>query len=114
MVAQVIKNQIEKFEYRDKKIVWILFSVFVFLLISYGLLINKTIVNAVSLQDTQKEIAVINSDINSMEFQYLNAKSSITMELALSKGFVPISNEKFVVATPAQSGLSLSINENHQ
>ena len=111
-MTKIIKKQIKNLEYREKSIVWALFSVFVLLLVSYGFLINNTMANAVKNQNISKENSVLNSEINSMEFAYLNAKNSITMELALKEGFMVDNNEKFVSVAGASSNLSLSINEN--
>ncbi|MFH1454987.1 MAG: hypothetical protein ABIF22_01560 [bacterium] len=112
MVAQVIKKQIEKIEYREKKIFGILFSVFVFFTMSYGFLLNSTMMNAVSRQSMEKEMVSLGSDVNSLEFQYLNIKNSITLGLAQSKGFISISLDKFAVIDSTQKKISLSINEN--
>jgi len=112
MVSRVIKNQIEKIEYREKKIFWYLFSVFAFFVVSYGFLLNSTMMNTVSKQNMEKEITSLSSNVNSLEFQYLNIKNSITLNLAKSKGFILVSSDKFAVIDPTQKNLSLSINEN--
>lgn len=112
MVAQIIKNQIERIEYRDKKIFWVLFSIFAFFIVSYGFLLNGAMINAVSEQNIQKQIALSDSEVNSLEFQYLNIKNNITLDLAKSKGFVQVSADKFAVMNPDQKNISLSINEN--
>lgn len=112
MVAQIIKRQIDRIEYREKNIIRVLFSVFIFLLISYGFLVNNTILNAVNRQKLEKEISILDSTINSLEFNYLSVKNSITLDLALSKGFVQVKDEKYVSIAPVSGGLSLSINEN--
>ena len=54
----------------------------------------------------------LGSEVNSLEFQYLNIKNSITLDLAQSKGFVSVISNKFAVIDFAQKNLSLSINEN--
>ena len=82
------------------------------LLVSYGFLVSSSMANAVKRQDLSKQNASLNSEINSMEFAYLEAKNSITMDLALKEGFVADNNEKFVSVAPASSNLTLSINEN--
>ncbi len=112
MVRQIIKKQIEKIEYREKKIFWSLFSVFVFFVASYGFLLNSAMMNAVSKQNMERQISSLSSDVNSLEFQYLNLKNSITLELAQSKGFILVPSDKFAVIDSAQKNLSLSINEN--
>ena len=111
MVAQIIKKQIERIEYREKNMFWIFFFVLIFFLISYGFMVNKTIANAVAKQQMEVQITSLNSDVNSIESGYLNLKNSITMELALSNGFIVNLGEKYAVAQP-NSGLSLSVNEN--
>ncbi|MFA6430052.1 MAG: hypothetical protein WC229_03710 [Candidatus Paceibacterota bacterium] len=111
-MTKIIKRQIKNLEYREKSIIWSLFSVFVLLLVSYGFLVSSSMANAVKRQDLSKQNVLLNSEINSMEFVYLEAKNSITMELALREGFVVDNNEKFVSIAPASSNLSLSINEN--
>lgn len=112
MVAQIIKNQIEKIEHREKKIVWSLFLVLALLLVSYGFLVNKTILNAVAKQNLEQQMSSLNSNVNSLEFTYLSLENSITMDLALSKGFVTVAEDSFAVVTPAKNTVALSINEN--
>jgi hypothetical protein len=112
MVKQIIKKQIEKIEYREKKAFWILFSVFVFFVTSYGFLLNGAMMNAVYKQNIEKQMASVGSEVNSLEFKYLNIKNSITLDLAKSKGFVLVTSDKFASIDSAQKNLSLSINEN--
>jgi len=112
MVAQVIKNQIEKIEYREKQIFWGLFLVFALLLVSYGFLVNKTIMNAVAKQNLTKEISSLNSTVDSMEFTYLSLENNITMDLAAAKGYVAVPENNFAVIVPAKGGSALSVNEN--
>ena len=113
MVKQIIKKQIDKIDYREKKIFWVLFSVFVFFVMSYGFSLTSIMMNSFSKETMQKEITSFASEVNSLEFQYLNIKNSITLELAHSKGFVSVISDKFAVVDSTQKNLSfLSINEN--
>jgi len=112
MVAQVIKNQIEKIEYREKKIFWVLFSLFTFFVVSYGLLVNNIFANGVSQQSMEKSIISLNTEVNTLEFQYLGFKNSITLAFAQSKGFVSTTFDKFAVINSNQKNISLSVNEN--
>ena len=111
-MTKIIKKQINNLEYREKSIIWSLFSVFVLLLVSYGFFVSSSMSNAVERQNISKENITLNSEINSMEFAYLEAKNSITMDLALKEGFIAVNNQKFVSVTPVSTNLSLSINEN--
>jgi len=112
MVAQVIKNQIEKIEYREKKFFWVLFTIFIFCVISYGFLLNSMVQSGVAQQNMQNSMVTMGSNVSKLEFQYLNIKNSITLALAQSKGFVNISSQKFAVINPSAKNISLSINEN--
>jgi ABC-type uncharacterized transport system permease subunit len=112
MVKQIIKKQIEKIEYREKKIFWVLFSVFVFFVASYGMFLNGAIMNAVSKQNMESQMTSLGSNVNALESQYLNIKNGISMNMALSKGFVAVSSDKFASVDSAEKNLSLSINEN--
>jgi hypothetical protein len=68
--------------------------------------------NAVYKQNIEKQMASVGSEVNSLEFKYLNIKNSITLDLAKSKGFVLVTSDKFASIDSAQKNLSLSINEN--
>lgn len=113
MVSQIIKRQVNNFESKEKTIVWSVFILFVFLLISYGYLLNNTFMSAIKRQDLEKKIVSLNSKINSIEADYLEAKKSITLDLAISKGYILTKNQKYVSVAPVSSGLSMSINENN-
>jgi len=110
MVAKVIRNQIENIEYREKNIIRVLFSLFIILLVSYGFLVNASTMNGVRKQALNDKVSTLNSEINSLEFSYLNAKNAITLDLAINKGFVPVKNERYLAVSPVQNGLSLLTN----
>ncbi|MDD4803653.1 MAG: hypothetical protein PHN69_00575 [Candidatus Pacebacteria bacterium] len=111
MVTQIFKKQIERIEYREKNIFWIFFCIFIFFLFSYGFIVNKTIANAINKQQMEEEILILNSDINSMESSYLSLKKDVTIDLAIAKGFIKNSQEKYAVVS-INNSLSLSVNEN--
>jgi cell division protein FtsL len=112
MVAQIIQKQINIVENKEKRLFFILFSVVILLVLSYGFLLNKTMMNAVYTQNIEKNIKTLSSEVNSLEFQYLNMKNNITLDTAKSKGFVVISSNKFASIDSVQKKVSLSINEN--
>ena len=84
----------------------------VFFVMIYGFSIVSTMMNGVSSQKMEKEMVSLNSGVNSLEFQYLNIKNSITLELAKSEGYVAVLSEKFAVFDQNSQKVSLSINEN--
>ncbi len=112
MVAQILQKQIANIEDREKKVFWTLFAVFVFFIISYGFLLNNTMRNTVLKQKMEKEIVSLGSEVNALEFKYLNTKNNITLSFAQLRGFVPVSADKFATIDSNKKNISLSINEN--
>ncbi len=112
MVAQLLQNQIEKIEYKEKKYIWILFSVFVLFVVSYGYLINCTFSYGVSKQNMEKQITLLNSSVNSLEYEYLGLKNNITLDFAKSKGYISVITDKYAIIDSSSKNVSLSINEN--
>jgi hypothetical protein len=111
-MTKIIQKQIKNLEYKEKSITLALFFVFTILLISYGFFVSSSMANTVKRQDIAKQNIELNSKINSMEFEYLEIKNSVTIDLALKEGFVVCNNEKFVSMLPSSTNLSLRINEN--
>jgi len=112
MVSQIIKKQIDTIEYKGKRTFQFLFSFSIFFIISYGFLLNSTMMNTVSKQNMEKEMTSLSSEVNVLEFQYLNIKKSITLEFAKSKGFVVVASDQFATIDPVKQKISLSVNEN--
>ena len=102
-----------KIECREKKIFWVLFSVLISMIVTYGLFLNSTIMNAVAKQNTEKQIFSLMTEINELESKYLTSKNKITIDLAILKGFVKITLDKFATIDKNNKNLSLSkVNEN--
>ncbi len=103
-----MKNSIESFELREQKLFWVLSGMLLFLIIAYGVLVNKTIANAVSLQNMQKRMTALNAAVNSLEFTYLNMENGITLDTAHAKGFENVTEDNFALIDSGRSSLSLN------
>jgi len=90
-----------------KKWVLSLVVVFIFGLVSYGYFVRAAIVNIVTRQNMESELAILNSQVANLESVYIKAKNNITLEKAETMGFVAISNQKFVTKAVINPGLSL-------
>ncbi|MBU6370483.1 MAG: hypothetical protein KGH93_02330 [Patescibacteria group bacterium] len=112
MVAQIIKSQIERIEYREKMIFWTLFGLLVMLGLSYGFLVERSIENAVAKQGLESQMSSLNEQVGTLESSYLALEDAITMDLAKTKGFVAVPENVFAVAEPAEKVAALSVNEN--
>lgn len=111
MVEKAIKKQIGYYiEDKEKQIFWGAFSLILILIVSYGVLFNRTIMNAMAKENMSQQISSLDADVNSLEFQYLNVKNSISMDLALSMGFVAVKDNNFAEVSSDKS-VSLSVNE---
>lgn len=107
-MTKTIKNKILNIENLEKKLFWY-FTLFVIIFSGlYLYSVNRTIVNIVERQNIEKQIALINSELGNMEASYLGLKNKINFDYALSKGFVKVSNEKYV--SRKTFGANLSVN----
>jgi hypothetical protein len=70
-----------------RTIFFIVASLLVFLFVSYAYLVNKTIMNVVAREKTEKTYQKLSASIGDLEAKYLTAKSGVTIDLAYSKGF---------------------------
>jgi hypothetical protein len=111
MVA-VIKKHIARIEDRERQIFWAAFSMLALLLVAYGFLMQRTILNAIAKEHMQENITALNTEVNTLEFQYLGMKNSITPDLARARGFVAVAKDQFAkISSPETLSLSLKPNE---
>ncbi|MEX0672579.1 MAG: hypothetical protein WDZ82_01515 [Candidatus Paceibacterota bacterium] len=74
--------------YSDGFAVWVLGSMFLLSVGFYFYAINQTVYNVVERQDLQQELALLSSEIGSLEFEYIHQKNDIDLEKAKELGFV--------------------------
>lgn len=86
---------------------WSLITILCLCLFSYGYFVRDITVNIVARQNMETDISYLSSQVLNLESDYIKAKNSITEELALENGFVPVTNQKFVQKTVNNPGLSL-------
>lgn len=110
-MSREIKRQLNKIELFEERLFWFLsFSVIV-LAISYGIFVNKAILNGKYNQDLSNSVNSISQELSNLEFSYLESKNSITLVKAKSLGFVAITDQKFVERGSTDKTLSLITNE---
>lgn len=88
---------------------WSLVAVLAICLFSYGYFVRGITVNIVDRQNMERDISSLSTNVLTLESEYIRAKNSITGELALNMGFIPVSSQKFVQKQVNNSGLSLII-----
>ena len=82
-------------------------SVFLLLILLYMYFVGNTIIQVVMRQEITKEIADLNSDISTLETQFILAQNAINKDLATAKGFVSNGNSKiFIDRSPGTLVLS--------
>jgi hypothetical protein len=88
-------NRIQNTE-QPKAIFWALLVVICLCLFSYGYMVRAAIVNIVTRQDIEKEVAVLSSKVLKLESEYVKAKNNVTLDSAHDLGFIAVSSQKFV------------------
>lgn len=87
---------------------WTMAALCLGLLFVYILSINATARNVADKQHWGREIAAINSELESLEFSYIALKNDITLELAHEYGFREVGNPIYVSRA---ANTSLSFND---
>ncbi|MEK7150252.1 MAG: hypothetical protein AAB688_02470 [Patescibacteria group bacterium] len=110
-MVKTIKNRILNIENAEKKFFWYTASFAIVFSGLYLYFVNMTIVNVVERQNTEKDIASLNSRISDMESDFLSLNKKISLEYAVSKGFVKMASEKYV--SRKALSVNLSMNQTH-
>ena len=90
-------------------IFWALLFGVVMLASMYIYMINKTVWNVLARQQAQTQIVSINSKLSAVEYKYISAKNSVTMQLAESMGFQPITNQSMFVTRDISTGKNVAV-----
>ncbi|HZS42934.1 MAG TPA: hypothetical protein VFA52_01815 [Candidatus Paceibacterota bacterium] len=62
----------------------------------YGYLVNKTVWNVVARQRAEKNITLLNTQLGSLESNYMSLKNNINLNLAHSLGFSQTTDTKYI------------------
>ncbi|TSC70952.1 MAG: hypothetical protein CEO12_77 [Parcubacteria group bacterium Gr01-1014_46] len=81
---------------REKAIFWSLLSILLVAVGFYMYFINTTVRNVVASQDLEAKIAQLNLSISSKEFQYINNRNAVTLNLAYSMGFKDVLAKTYI------------------
>ena len=57
---------------------------------------SKSITNVLLREEIEESMLVVNSEISTLEFAYLEEKNRITLDFAYDRGFHDIKNKEFV------------------
>lgn len=86
---------------------WAMAAACLMLLFVYIFSINATARNVAEKQQWGRQIAAINSELESLEFSYIELKNEITLELARTYGFREVARPLYV-SRDVNSSLSLN------
>lgn len=78
-----------------------------FFVLFYAYFINATVLNTVSLQNTEEKIVDTRSEISQLEFKLIEENKNFTREYASNIGLVEVSDPVFI----AKSSAGLSLND---
>jgi len=86
---------------------WVLVGVSILSLFVYIYAIHATARNVADRQELEKQVADLSSDLNSLEFAYIELRNDVTIELAYNYGFREVKNPLYISRT-RQSSLSFN------
>ncbi len=89
---------------------YVTLAVLVSMFFLYVYMVNKTVMNVVARQNTEKGISSLSASVGDLESKYMAEKSSITLQLALAKGFQEDPNTTFIGSALNKPGNALSYN----
>ena len=87
---------------------WIFSSLIILAILLYGYFLNTAIGSVVAREGIEAEMSRVNSVIGDLESEYLALKSSITLDIAYSKGFQSITPSNFISRGVFGKGISLN------
>lgn len=101
-------KKVQIISYENKvHLFWTLVAVSIMSLFIYIYAINTTTRNIALRQNLEKQITDISTNLNSLEFTYIDLKNDVTIELAREYGFKEVKNPLYVSRA---SRVSLSYN----
>ena len=104
--ATLAINTIER---TSKLIFWALLAGVVILASTYMYMINRTVWNVLARQQAETQIVSINSKLSAVEYTYIASKNKVTMQLAQSMGFEPISSNQSIFVTRDVAAKSVAL-----
>ena len=90
-----------------QKIFWSLFALLTVTFITYAFLLNKTIADAIYVEENQKEVIAKRSALSDLEREYLKKSAAITIENAHNLGFVDDNNASYIKTNTLSAEVSL-------
>lgn len=81
---------------------WTLVGISIFSLLIYIYAINSTARSIALRQNLEKQATEVSTELDSLEFAYIDLKNNITMELAYAYGFRESKSPLYVSRTPTK------------
>jgi len=87
---------------------WAIFAVFISLAILYVYFVNNAVHKIAEREKIEQSISELRSKIGELEFSYIKAQESVTLEYAETLGLIEAQNPKFV--SRIDTGVVLTLN----
>lgn len=102
-------KELIKLDTLEKRLVLGFFVLAVLLFFSYGYFIEASVGNIVERKNVEKDIALLNSSLGSLELNYVALKETVGVQKAYELGFVETKKVSFVEKT--SENVKLTLNE---
>lgn len=90
-----------------QKLFWGLFFLLSALFIVYAFLLNNAILNAVFVEEHQKEVIAMRSALSKVEQEYLSKTGEVTIDRAYSLGFIDDAAPSYIETPSLRAEVSL-------
>lgn len=83
------------------------------LLIAYGVMVNRAVLNVVARQNIQKEAATLRTAVGELESSRMAIRTGLTERNAQARGYVAVAHPLYIVAQKSEvsvAGATLGIN----
>ncbi|MEI8339333.1 MAG: hypothetical protein WCF94_01575 [bacterium] len=110
MKTNIITQNIERLDNHSKIIFWGLVSFLVLSIVVRVVLFGAMTLNGVNESALKSKMSKMSVDVQMLEHEYISAKSGITMDFAMAKGFVSTSKTNYITVQPNTVSLTLNTN----
>jgi len=107
MKTKTLKLNIEN----QKIIFWILASIIFILILMYSYFVNASVLSVVERKNTNQELTITSSRVAEIESKYFTSLDRVTLNLALSRGFMETETSSFVARKTLTRNI-LTLNNN--
>jgi hypothetical protein len=91
----------------QRRLVWSLVALLVVLSGMYAYFLSTSVINVIVREEMQQRIADTNARISELELTYIEAKNTVTLDMAREMGFAKVSTKQYVTRRAGRDRFTL-------